>query len=419
MRAFAEHWFGTVCADAGKGETKAQEFLKQLFREENKAIRELAITPILLSLTCAVFQQTGKFYSKRSKLYEEGLELLLVQWDKSRSVERDEIYRDLSVERKLELLSYVAVKKFEQQQYVLFEQVELEGYIAEFLGIGQRESRALLKAIEAQHGLLIERAQKVWSFSHLTFQEYFTAKHIYHYPQKIEALNKQHFLQNQLREVFLLVSEMIDIADDFILLMKTQISTCFNDPKLIALLQWADNTTRYTKGNYKPAAKRAIALGIACSIGAEISYNYECVSYNKETDKAIHCCEDIARNFNSIFPKLGSLYTPLAQELKKIQLLSTENFEKLINKMNLFELEHPPFDEEEDDQTLIHPIFNFMIDLWLETLNLDRELASFTDEKTDTVINYLKANLLIWECMKTANQVSCQTWKAIEESMLK
>jgi predicted NACHT family NTPase len=49
------------------GLTKAQEFLEQLFREENKSIRDLAITPILLSLTCAVFHETGKFYSKRSE----------------------------------------------------------------------------------------------------------------------------------------------------------------------------------------------------------------------------------------------------------------------------------------------------------------------------------------------------------------
>lgn len=178
VRAFAEHWFKTVMGDESAGLARAREFLRLLFLEDNKPIRELAITPILLSLTCAVFHQTGKFYSKRSKLYEEGLELLLEQWDKSREIERDEIYRDLSVERKLELLSYLAVKKFEQEQYVLFEQGELEGYIGEFLRIGQRDSRVALKAIEAQHGLLIERSQKVWSFSHLTFQEYFIAEEL-------------------------------------------------------------------------------------------------------------------------------------------------------------------------------------------------------------------------------------------------
>ncbi len=176
VQLFSEHWFKTVMGDESAGLAKAEEFLKQLFLESNKPIRELTITPILLSLTCAVFYKTGKFCSKRSELYEDGLELLLERWDKSREIERDEIYRDLSVERKLELLSFLAVKKFEQEQYVLFNQGEIEGYIAEFLGIGQRDSRSVLRAMEAQHGLLIERSQKVWSFSHLTFQEHLVAK---------------------------------------------------------------------------------------------------------------------------------------------------------------------------------------------------------------------------------------------------
>ena len=53
VRAFAEHWFQTVCGDLTAGKAKATAFLEQLFRAENKTIRELAITPILLSLTCA------------------------------------------------------------------------------------------------------------------------------------------------------------------------------------------------------------------------------------------------------------------------------------------------------------------------------------------------------------------------------
>jgi predicted NACHT family NTPase len=72
VRSFTEHWFQTVMHDEVAGWGKSQDFLDQLFRHENKPIRELAITPILLSLTCAVCHQTGKFYSKR-KLYEEGI----------------------------------------------------------------------------------------------------------------------------------------------------------------------------------------------------------------------------------------------------------------------------------------------------------------------------------------------------------
>ncbi|MEG4204862.1 NACHT domain-containing protein [Microcoleus sp. Pol7_A1] len=128
VEEFSEHWFKAVRGDESAGLTKAQEFLELLFREENKPILQLAITPILLSLTCVVYHHNGKFYSKRSMLYKKGLELLLEKWDKSREIKRDEIYRDLSVQRKLELLSYLAVKKFEQTQYVLFEQTEIEGY---------------------------------------------------------------------------------------------------------------------------------------------------------------------------------------------------------------------------------------------------------------------------------------------------
>ncbi|MBC1257845.1 NACHT domain-containing protein, partial [Trichormus variabilis] len=223
VRLFAEHWFQAVIGDDSAGITQSQEFLNQLFLEANQAIRDLVITPILLSLTCAVFHQTGKFYSKRSKLYEEGLEILLEQWDKSREIERDEIYRDLSPERKLELLSYLAVKKFEQPQYVLFEQSEIEGYIAEFLGVGLRDSRAVLKTIESQHGLLIERSQKVWSFSHLTFQEYLVAK-------RFCNQGNWQFLANQIttshwREVLLTASEITNDPDSLLKLMKIKIDT--------------------------------------------------------------------------------------------------------------------------------------------------------------------------------------------------
>ncbi|MCU0545411.1 MAG: NACHT domain-containing protein [Oscillatoriaceae cyanobacterium Prado104] len=243
VQSFSEHWFKTVMGDESGGLAKAREFLEKLFLEANKPIRELTITPILLSLTCAVFHQTGKFYSKHSKLYEEGLELLLEQWDKSREIDRDEIYRDLSVERKLELLSFLAVKKFEQEQYVLFEQAEIEGYIAEFLEIGPRDSRSVLKAMEAQHGLLIERSQKVWSFSHLTFQEYLVAKHFIGC-KDWDSLAKQITNPRHWREVYLLIFSFIneESLHDLLILIKQKIDCLIKkEKKLDEFLKWVEN----------------------------------------------------------------------------------------------------------------------------------------------------------------------------------
>jgi len=223
VEEFSEHWFKTVIGDESAGLTKAHEFLDQLFLESHKPIRELAITPILLSLTCAIFHQTGKFYSKGSMFYKKELELRLGKWDESREIERDEIYRDLPVERKLELLSYLAVKKFEQTQYVLFEQTEIERYIAEFLGIEQRESRAVLRAMEAQHGLLIERPQKLWSFWLLRFQEYLVAKW-FHCETGLTGLvnaTTDHYW----REVFILMAEMSSNVEQFLRELKIKIDS--------------------------------------------------------------------------------------------------------------------------------------------------------------------------------------------------
>jgi predicted NACHT family NTPase len=273
VRSFSEHWFKAVIGDELVGLTKAQELLEQLFREENKSIRELAITPILLSLTCAVFNETGKFYSKRSKLYEEGLELLLEQWDKSREIERDEIYRDLSVERKWELLSYLAVKKFEQTQYVLFEQTEIEGYITEFLGIGQPDSLAVLRAMESQHGLLIERAQKVWSFSHLTFQEYLVTRQILANCNPLSIndpiLNKlvSHVIDKRWREVFLLATTMLEKPDVLFSLMKAIIDKILlKYPPLQNFLIWVHQKSKSVDTPYKSAAVRVFYFN-NCGLG--------------------------------------------------------------------------------------------------------------------------------------------------------
>jgi predicted NACHT family NTPase len=102
MRSFSENWSKAVMSDDSVA--LSQQFLRLLFSEENKQIRELTITPILLSLACVVFFKKGKFYPKRSMLYKDGLEILLEEWDREREIERDEIYRELSLERKLELL---------------------------------------------------------------------------------------------------------------------------------------------------------------------------------------------------------------------------------------------------------------------------------------------------------------------------
>jgi predicted NACHT family NTPase len=264
VRSFAEHWFKTVIADESSGLTQSHDFLNQLFLESNRTIRDLVVTPILLSLTCAVFHYNGKFHSNLSKLYKEALELLLERWDNSREIKRDGIYPNLSLERKLELLGYIAEKKFEQEQYVLFEQIEIERYIAEFLEIHERDSRTLLKNIESQHGLLIERSQNIWSFSHLTIQEYFVARQIV---LKCNSLSENdpilnnlvsHTVDERWREIFLLVVSMLDNPDVLLHLIKFKIEKLvLRDEIIQQFLFWVYQKSQSVDEFYQPAVVRA------------------------------------------------------------------------------------------------------------------------------------------------------------------
>ncbi|WP_242022598.1 NACHT domain-containing NTPase [Microcoleus sp. FACHB-831] len=223
VEAFAKKWFVAVAQNNPvEGEATAKRFIDKLNLPQNNRIRNLAVTPILLNLTCFVFQEKGEFPSKRSTLYEEGLEILLVRWDEERKIERDEVYNNLSLPRKIKLLIHVAAITFEQGYY-FFEQSEVKRLIANYLctlpdaktdsSQLELDSDAVLRAIEAQHGLLVERAKGIYSFSHLTFQEYFTAKHFVDSSgsQALENL-ANHITESRWREVFLLTAEMMPNA---------------------------------------------------------------------------------------------------------------------------------------------------------------------------------------------------------------
>jgi len=82
--------------------------------------------------------------------------------------------------------------------------------------------------MESQHGLLIERAQKVWSFSHLTFQEYLVAKYVVDNRATQEEVFQQlevYITKSQGREVFLLTLQLLDNADNFLQAMKCKIDS--------------------------------------------------------------------------------------------------------------------------------------------------------------------------------------------------
>ncbi len=267
IATFATNWFKNKAV-------KSETFIKRL--KENSRIKELATNPLLLTLLCLVFEGSLDFPANRSELYEEGLEALLKKWDAGRGIERDQVYKKLSVKRKEELLSKIALTTFERADY-FFKQKVAEQYITDYIRnlpdantdseVLQLDSEVVLRLIEAQHGLLVERAKGIYSFSHLTFHEYFTAREFIVVKQSSEEVLQNlvsHITEKRWREVFLLAVGMSPSADRLLLLMKQQVDALFaNDEKLQKFLMWVSEKSNSVKVPYKPVAVRAFYLTLA------------------------------------------------------------------------------------------------------------------------------------------------------------
>jgi predicted NACHT family NTPase len=124
IATFVNKWF------AAKDPIKHKKLIQKLI--QNPRIQELATNPLLLTLLCLMFEESTDFPLNRSELYEEGLNVLLKKWDAKRNIERKQVYKNLCVQHKVDLLSQIAFKTFERGDY-FFRQRELEQHIADYI----------------------------------------------------------------------------------------------------------------------------------------------------------------------------------------------------------------------------------------------------------------------------------------------
>ena len=222
IETFVNNWFRE------REESKAERLLERL--KGNEPVKELAKSPLLLTLLCLVFGERNDFPPKRSELYKEGLEVLMKKWDAKRNIEREIIYKHLSPQNKEDMLGQIAFNTFVNGEY-FFRQEDLQRQIKDYIcnlpeasadpDVLRLDSEVVLKAIEHHHGLLVERARNIYSFSHLTFQEYFAAREIER-ERYFETL-MQHITDPRWKEIFLLTAEMLRRSDDFLRMMKMMI----------------------------------------------------------------------------------------------------------------------------------------------------------------------------------------------------
>jgi predicted NACHT family NTPase len=276
IRSFADKWFKTK--ENNPESTTGKMFWDEL--KQREPVKELAANPLLLTLLCLEFDNSSAFPQSRSELYDRALNVLLSKWDGQRRIQRDdEVYKGLSLKRKGTLLGQLAMYTFERGDYFFKEKVatqQIEQYIRNLPGAKEDpaalevDSKAVLKSIESRHGLLAERARGIYSFSHLTFQEYFTARNILDtsnpeiqeeiLKKLIKCINKKRW-----KEVLLLVIEGLDNADYILKLIQEEINLIvLEDLELQDFFRWLWQKTMPIKSDFKPCFIRAFYYSLTC-----------------------------------------------------------------------------------------------------------------------------------------------------------
>ena len=453
IEQFIKNWFHS---EADKQAGTAQKCWELLQQPAYAAAKELAHTPLLLTFLCLNYDRSQNFPNNRSVLYKKALRILLEEWASEKRILRDEIYQGLSTELEEILLSEIAYSGFEADK-LFFSQREVVDQIKTFLANNLNvpkhlDGEAVLNAIAVQQGILVERAEDVYSFSHLTLQEYLTAQYIVD-NNSIEPLVNCHLSEQRWREVFLLVAGLVrskNGADDLLLLMEKEPQKYINTPKLQGLLQWADEATKDSEGDFKPVGKRAYAIANAIAnaiakakanakaiaIAIAIAYG-NAIAIAKANANAIANAYGNAiaiayGNANANGKAYGNAYAIantkaiaiaiaiakaylIAEELKELKIFKDVNWTELIAQLETLSKQVP--DDNEPKQ--VHLAFaDRVLDTWCNALHLAPEIVKLSQEEANALGDYLYANDLIIQCKETAVRISAKTWDEIESRML-
>lgn len=388
VQRFVENWFRASGGTETEVEQQWQTFADAI--NQNPALRELTVTPVLLSLMCWVFEDTGELPTQAASLYDQGINLLLERWNERKEIPEwemgNEVYRDLTLEEKKRLLTEIAAWKFENPtNFVLFEQKVLAQQIVKLLKLDNpRDGEAVLRAIEAQHGLLVERADQLWSFSHLTFQEHFTVQWLTQLPSE-ELASK--IADRQWQEV---VKQLIKSqpSDKLLKLIKQAVDRSVSqDAKYQEFLTWVCQKAESVNAKYRASALRAFyfALALALAINLDLT---------RALDFALAIDLDLARD-PSLVKKLEKLREQLPPDLSKYNF---ESFKRWWRS---------------EGQQWIQKLRQIMI----EHRNIDHDWQ-FTEPQRQALRQYYDANQFLVDLLKLEGAVSEGVRQEIEDKLL-
>lgn len=191
IQDFVSHWFSQPGKDPGLGTLMIQ---KLNTTTSFSGIKELSTRPVLLDLLCFVFEGIQEFPRRRFDIFKNGIKRMTraniqiaTHIPELSTLHEEHVYRILC-----QVASYFFI---ELKGKIIFPTLAVERIIRIYFernlkidGVNVPD-RKILQAIEQSNGLLVRWADDFCSFSHLTYQEFFTAEHLVRSGRYYEVYN--------------------------------------------------------------------------------------------------------------------------------------------------------------------------------------------------------------------------------------
>ncbi len=452
IQQFIAHWFG-------RSQTLETPIAKRCWQQLNSpdcaAAKQLAKTPLLLTLLCTTYTTFRGFPKSPPTLYGAVLTLLL---RKGIALERraaDSLPQKLDLDLALALLAEIAHDSFEdhppwfRKHSVLsrIQQFQTSNDNAPNLSPGK-----IFRAFEGSQGILVKQAQGVYSFAHPAFQAYLTAKYLVD-NQKVESFVSDRLTDRRWRGVFLLVAGLLSGrqgADGLLLAMERQAQTWLAPNRLQTLAAWTAATTQTVPESINTAASRVVALVLLLALtfvlesdthsrrGTSRLVEQAHALANALGYQTLPCYKpdldligartgvlawsrtlaqvDVPDSASEQFLALStamSLTHDLTQAFHQLGVLDRPQLETLVQQLTALNdysaIQNGASDEPRDRALYI----------WLTALQLQADLWPLSDQEIVSFSNYLYAMELIICCKDAAVRVSPQVWQGIQARILR
>jgi len=444
MQEYIHKWFAIASSQSQISLDQASEDAQRCWEtlQTNDIARELANSPLSLSLLCLLCDRHLSFPANLSGLYAKAIYLLLEEkvWQYQQSSIQAE--RNLSTEVIDLVIMEIAYKSFEFQNMMLpLEEVRqqiqtilinchssLQNLDIDFI-LKLLQQIGICKVIKLNGSLS-------FAFYHITFQEYFTARYIYQH-NKIKLLVTYHLSDRRWQQVFLLLSGMmLGNSEELLLNIESQASRCIYTNRLRDILIWLDQMASSSNSNFKNVSKRIAALFIARPrFLSELSSSL-LLSRMLGLARDLYANFDQGINFDQIFAadlslslasaldfdsqtELGlaiQLCQHLEQSMQGINFHHQDvSFKTLQAKLEALNAKLPSFDQPFEVRDQFRQTISAT---WFQTLYLPKELNMISSEEIEALESYLYINLLMVSCKKMALSVSSKTWEKIESRIL-